>query len=68
MNSAVARAGGLIAIALIGGVMAASGSALTAGFRLALLAFAGASFTAALAGFALIRRPAHIAKRVRSDA
>ena len=68
LNSAVARAGGLIAIALIGGVMAASGSALTAGFRLALLAFAGASFTAALAGFALIRRPAHIAKRVRSDA
>jgi EmrB/QacA subfamily drug resistance transporter len=57
LNSAVARAGGLIATALIGGVLAASGSALTAGFRVAMLAFAGASFAAALAGFALIGRP-----------
>jgi MFS family permease len=57
LNSAVARAGGLIATALIGGVLASSGSALTAGFHLAMLAFAGLCLAAALAAFVLIRRP-----------
>jgi EmrB/QacA subfamily drug resistance transporter len=56
LNSAVARAGGLIATALIGGVLAAGGSALTSGFRLAMLAFAGVCFTAAAVGLALVRR------------
>ena len=55
LNSAVARAGGLIATALVGGVLAASGGALTAGFRLAMLSFAGASFVAAAVGFVLLR-------------
>jgi EmrB/QacA subfamily drug resistance transporter len=55
LNSAVARAGGLIATALVGGVLAASGGALTAGFRLSMLSFAGASFLAAAVGLALLR-------------
>ncbi|HEV2362901.1 MAG TPA: MFS transporter [Caulobacteraceae bacterium] len=55
LNSAVARAGGLIATALIGGVLASSGGALTAGFRLAMLAFAVAAFAAAAAAFALMQ-------------
>jgi EmrB/QacA subfamily drug resistance transporter len=55
LNSAVARAGGLIATALIGGVLAASDGALTTGFRVAMLAFAGVCFAAAAAGFLLIR-------------
>jgi hypothetical protein len=58
LNSAVARVGGLIATALIGGVLAMSGSALTTGFRVAMLAFAVASFISAAAGLALIRRAA----------
>jgi len=56
LNSAVARAGGLIATALVGGVLASSGAALTAGFRVAMFAFAGATFAAAAAGFGLLRR------------
>jgi EmrB/QacA subfamily drug resistance transporter len=56
LNSAVARIGGLIATALVSGVLAASGEALTAGFRMAMLAFAIASFAGAGVGFALIRR------------
>ncbi len=59
LNSAVARAGGLIATALVGGVLAASGEALTMGFRVALEAFAGACWVAAAAAFALLpARPA----------
>jgi EmrB/QacA subfamily drug resistance transporter len=56
LNSAVARAGGLIATALVGGVLAASGPALTAGFRVAMLSFAAAALTAAAAGLGLLRR------------
>ena len=56
LNSAVARGGGLIATALLGGVLAARGAALTAGFRSAMLACAGACFLAAVLGFALIGR------------
>jgi EmrB/QacA subfamily drug resistance transporter len=56
LNSAVARAGGLIATALVGGVLAASGAALTAGFRVAVLGFAAACFAAAVTGFATLRR------------
>jgi hypothetical protein len=56
-NSAVARTGGLIATALLGAVLAASGASLTAGFRVALLACAIASAAAAVSGFVLIRTP-----------
>src|SRR5207244_2289115 len=41
-NSAVARAGGLIGTALLGGVLGARGEALVAGFHLAVLACAAA--------------------------
>jgi len=54
-NSAVARTGGLIATALLGAVLAATGASLTAGFRVALFACAIASAAAALSGFVLIR-------------
>ncbi len=47
VNSAVARLGGLVASALLGGVLAAHGPALAAAFRVAVLASGGA---AALAG------------------
>jgi EmrB/QacA subfamily drug resistance transporter len=56
-NSAVARTGGLIATALLGAVLAASGASLTAGFRVALLACAIASAAGAVSGFVLIRTP-----------
>ncbi|HEY5006766.1 MAG TPA: MFS transporter, partial [Caulobacteraceae bacterium] len=56
-NSAVARTGGLIATALLGAVLAASGASLTAGFRVALLACAIACAAAAIGGFVLIRTP-----------
>jgi EmrB/QacA subfamily drug resistance transporter len=55
LNSAVARAGGLVATALLGGVLAAKGPALTAGVHLAMLASAGACLAAAALAFALIR-------------
>ncbi|HEY2177047.1 MAG TPA: MFS transporter [Caulobacteraceae bacterium] len=53
-NSAVARTGGLIATALLGVVLAASGPALIADFRLAAMICAGASAAAAVSAFALI--------------
>jgi MFS family permease len=55
LNSAVARTGGLIATALLGAVLAASGTSLTSGFRTALVACALAAFAAAVSGFVLIR-------------
>jgi len=54
-NSAVSRTGGLIATALLGAVLAASGASLTAGFRIALFACAIASVAGAVSGFLLIR-------------
>jgi EmrB/QacA subfamily drug resistance transporter len=54
LNSAVARAGGLVATALLGGVLAARGSALTAGVHLAMVACAAACLAAAVLGFVLI--------------
>jgi EmrB/QacA subfamily drug resistance transporter len=55
LNSAVARAGGLVATALLGGVLAAKGPALTAGVHLAMLACAAACLAAAALGFVLVR-------------
>ncbi len=47
-NSAVARSGGLIATALLGGVLAAQGTVLLADFRFAMLAGAGSCLLASL--------------------
>jgi EmrB/QacA subfamily drug resistance transporter len=58
-NSAVARTGGLVATALLGSILAASGPALIAGFRLACAASAVASLGAgASAGGSFSRRGA----------
>jgi EmrB/QacA subfamily drug resistance transporter len=54
-NSAVARTGGLIATALLGGVLAAKGDDLTQAFHLAALVAAGASAGAALSALLLLR-------------
>ncbi len=54
-NSAVARTGGLVATALAGGVLAARGAALVAGFHRAALAGAAACVLAALSAFWLVR-------------
>ncbi|HLI67336.1 MAG TPA: MFS transporter [Caulobacteraceae bacterium] len=55
LNSAVARAGGLVATALLGGVLARRGAALTAGVHVAVLACAAACLAGAVLGFVLIR-------------
>jgi EmrB/QacA subfamily drug resistance transporter len=55
LNSAVARAGGLVATALLGGVLAARGPALTAGVHLAMIACACVCLAAAALAVVLIR-------------
>ena len=55
-NSAVARTGGLIATALLGSVLAATGTGLIADFRLAAAICAAASLAAAISACALIGR------------
>jgi len=54
LNSAVARTGGLIATALLGGVLAASGAQLVAGFQIAAVVCAVASVGAGLSAFLLV--------------
>ena len=54
-NSAVARAGGLIATALLGGVLGTAGVQLITGFHLAALACAIGSVAASASAFFLIR-------------
>jgi EmrB/QacA subfamily drug resistance transporter len=56
INSAVARAGGLIATALLGGVLSASGEHLFAAFHSAVIVCAIASFAAGAAAFLLVGR------------
>lgn len=59
-NSAVARAGGLVATALLGGVLGAAGEALVSGFHTAVIAGAVACVGAGAAAFLLVRdRPVH---------
>ena len=58
LNSAVARTGGLVATALLGGVLASSGPALLSQFRLACVAGAAACVLAGLSALALVRTPA----------
>lgn len=55
-NSAVARAGGLVATALLGAVLAATGERLIADFHLAMLAGALACLAASASAFLLIGR------------
>ncbi len=54
-NSAIARAGGLIATALLGGVLGAAGGQLITGFHFAALACAIGSVAASASAFFLIR-------------
>jgi MFS family permease len=54
-NSAVARTGGLVATALLGGVLGASGDALITGFHAAVIACAIASVAAGAAAFLLVQ-------------
>jgi EmrB/QacA subfamily drug resistance transporter len=60
LNSAVARTGGLVATALLGGVLGLTGRALVGGFRAAAIACAVASIAASASAFFLIvaARPA----------
>jgi EmrB/QacA subfamily drug resistance transporter len=53
-NSAIARTGGLIGTALLGGVLGASGEGLVAGFHVAVLACAAACAAASACAFFLI--------------
>jgi EmrB/QacA subfamily drug resistance transporter len=57
LNSAVAQLGGVIAIALVGGVLAARGPALIAAFHAAALCGAALALAAAAAVAALFRDP-----------
>ena len=57
LNSAVARTGGLVATALLGGVMSAQGPALLSQFRLACTAGAIAALGAWLCALFLVRNP-----------
>jgi MFS family permease len=54
-NSAVARTGGLIATALLGGVLGATGQALGGAFAIAALVSAGAAAAAGLFALILLR-------------
>jgi MFS family permease len=58
LNSAVARTGGLVATALLGGVLAAKGQALTGQFHAAAVVAALASLGAAASAFFLVRTAA----------
>ena len=65
LNSAVARAGGLFVVSLLGAVLAAKGDALVAAFRTAAFAGAGLCLLAGMAGLILIGddRPKSAPKR-----
>jgi EmrB/QacA subfamily drug resistance transporter len=58
VNSAVARAGGLIATSLLGMLLSAQGAALLATFRVAVIVAGVAALAAALCAFALVDDPA----------
>jgi EmrB/QacA subfamily drug resistance transporter len=57
LNSAVARTGGLVATALLGGALGTSGSILINGFHVTMVACAAASLGAAASAFFLISPP-----------
>ena len=55
-NSAIARAGGLIAVALLGSVLSLEGTRLVAAFHLAAIAGAGVCIAASVSAFLLVDR------------
>ncbi|MEO7054876.1 MAG: MFS transporter [Rhizomicrobium sp.] len=55
LNSAVARVAGMVAVALLGGVLGTSGLVLTKGFDAAMIACAAAALAGAACAFLLIR-------------
>ena len=57
LNSAVSRAGGLVATALLGGVLAAQGDALYGAFHIAACFGAAASVLAGASAFLLVGKP-----------
>ena len=57
LNSAVARTGGLVATALVGPVLAATGSALMGAFHTAALCAAASCLAGALTAFFMLGRP-----------
>jgi EmrB/QacA subfamily drug resistance transporter len=67
LNSAVSRAGGLIATALLGGVLAASGPALYMAFYAAAVAGAIVSILAGAAAFLLVGNPVRVSARQSAD-
>jgi EmrB/QacA subfamily drug resistance transporter len=58
LNSAVSRAGGLVATALLGGVLAAHGAALYGAFHAAAIVGAVTSVLAGVCAFLLVKNPA----------
>jgi len=56
LNSALARTAGMIATALLGGVLNAKGALLLHGFAVAMIACAAAALAASLCAFFLVRR------------
>ena len=62
LNSAVARTGGLIATALIGGVLAARGSALVSAFHVAAAVAAASCAAGAVAAYSLLQGRAPLAR------
>lgn len=65
LNSAVARAGGLIATALLGSVLAASGQTLFSAFHRATIACAVASVTAGVAAWLFLQTSGRVAQPPR---
>src|SRR5450631_2522953 len=63
LNSAVARTGGLVATALLGSVLAATGSQLLTAFHAAMVVGAAACTAASLTAFALLERNQRSPKR-----
>jgi EmrB/QacA subfamily drug resistance transporter len=59
LNSAVARTGGLVATALLGSVLAATGSQLLTAFHAAMVVGAATCAAASLSAFALLGRKSH---------
>ena len=55
LNSAVARIAGMVAVALLGGVLGTSGQVLTSGFDAGMIACAVAALAGAACAFFLIR-------------
>ena len=67
LNSAVARTGGMVATALLGGILGTAGSALIGGFHLAAIACALASAAASASAFFFLAGPLRPQRRHRNS-